>query len=157
MTDRQEDYIDFIKRFIYEKGYAPSVREIAKELNISSTASVQKMLNRLESKGLIKRDANKQRTIQLVDDLDDMCLTIIYNYGVDNQLRKLQEEVFELNQAIILGHCGKDTKEHVIEELADVLFVLNQIRCYYRISNSDIRKVQQFKGERQLKRMENGE
>lgn len=157
MTDRQEDYIDCIRGFINEKGYPPSVREIAKELNISSPASVQTMLNRLESKGLIKRDASRTRTIQLVDNLDDICLNIINNYGVDNQLRKLQEEVFELNQAIILARCGKDTREHVIEELADVLFVLNQFRCYYYISNNDIRKVQQFKGNRQLKRMENGE
>jgi len=163
MTDRQEDYISFIKMFISEKGYAPTIREINKGLNISSTSSVKAMLDRLEKEGKIKRDAKKQRAIQLVDDLDDICLKIINNYGVDNQLKKLNEEVFEFIEAIMQYEFYKyggdidKLKEHVIEEYSDVLFVLNQFRCYYKISNSDIRKVQQFKGERQLKRMENGE
>ena len=163
MTDRQEDYINFIKMFISEKGYAPTIREINKGLNISSTSSVKAMLDRLEKEGKIKRDAKKQRAIQLVDDLDDICLKIINNYGVDNQLKKLNEEVFEFIEAIMQYEFYKyggdidKLKEHVIEEYGDVLFVLNQFRCYYKISNSDIRKVQQFKGERQLKRMENGE
>lgn len=88
--------------------------------------------------------------------MKDKLLKIINHYGVNHQLRKFQEEVFELNEAIInyesTHHIKKD---HIIEELADCCVMLFQFVEYYKIDYDDINKIAEQKVNRQLKRMEN--
>jgi repressor LexA len=57
----------FIREFIDDRGYAPTVRDILKGCGISSTAVVQHHLNILEREGYIHRDPEVFRSIQLVD------------------------------------------------------------------------------------------
>jgi repressor LexA len=68
LTKRQEDTLNFIKEYIVAHGYPPTVREIAKELDVSSPATVQAHLDRLADKGYIKKGSNKNRTIELMVD-----------------------------------------------------------------------------------------
>ena len=82
-------------------------------------------------------------------------IEIIEHYGIDHQQRKLVEEVFELNQAITLEQYGEDIREHIIEELADVTLLLNQIRYFYNITYDETQKVYEYKLNRTLNRMEN--
>lgn len=56
----------FIKEFLKEKDYAPTIRDIVKGCGISSTAVVQHHLNILEREGHIRRDPKIFRSIQLV-------------------------------------------------------------------------------------------
>lgn len=65
MTDRQRKFMEFIENFIQNRGYSPSVREIAKGLGLSSTASVKKMLDRLTEQGLLRRSDSIARSIEL--------------------------------------------------------------------------------------------
>lgn len=91
-------------------------------------------------------------------------LKIINHYEVDNQLKKLNEEVFELIEAIrdyeedyIKVDCVEDyvqyAKEHVEEEFADVLVLLNQFLEYYDLNKENIKKIMLQKINRQLERM----
>ncbi len=57
----------FIRSFLRERGYAPTVRDILKGCSISSTAVVQHHLNVLEREGRIHRDPQVFRSIQLTD------------------------------------------------------------------------------------------
>jgi len=57
--------LSFIRRFVDEHGYTPTVREIVKGLGISSTSVVQYHLNVLEREGFIRRDREVFRSIQL--------------------------------------------------------------------------------------------
>ena len=57
----------FIRRFFDNRGYAPTVRDIVKGCNLSSTAVVQHHLNVLEREGHIHRDPEVFRSIQLTD------------------------------------------------------------------------------------------
>ena len=57
----------FIRSFFEDRGYAPTVRDILKGCNISSTAVVQHHLNILEREGHIHRDPEVFRSIQLLD------------------------------------------------------------------------------------------
>ena len=57
----------FIRDFIEERGYAPTVRDILKGCKLSSTAVVQHHLNVLEREGYIHRDPEVFRSIQLLD------------------------------------------------------------------------------------------
>lgn len=64
MTERQKMFINFIENFMRDKGYSPSVREIARGMGLSSTASVKKMLDRLQDGGFIKRAGSIARGIE---------------------------------------------------------------------------------------------
>lgn len=68
LTERQRSILEVIRTLMSQHGFAPSLREIGKAAGLKSTSSVQHQLNMLESKGYIRRDANKGRAIELVDD-----------------------------------------------------------------------------------------
>lgn len=59
--------LNFIRKFLDERGYAPTVRDIARGCNISTPSVVQHHLNKLESQGHIHRDPEVFRSIQLVE------------------------------------------------------------------------------------------
>ena len=59
--------LNFIRKFLDERGYAPTVRDIARGCKISTPSVVQHHLNKLESQGHIHRDPEIFRSIQLVE------------------------------------------------------------------------------------------
>ncbi|MEG1646886.1 MAG: transcriptional repressor LexA [Clostridia bacterium] len=65
--DKLTDLLLFLKDYIAEKGFPPSVREICVAQNIKSTASVHYYLNKLEDKNLIRRSFSKNRAIEIVN------------------------------------------------------------------------------------------
>jgi len=62
---RQAQILDFIKQHIQSKGSAPTLREIADSIGVSSLATVHEHLQSLVTKGLIKRKGGKVRSIEL--------------------------------------------------------------------------------------------
>jgi len=56
----------YLQDFLVTTGYPPSVREICKDMNIKSTATVYDYLNRLEAQGKIRKGLNKNRAIELI-------------------------------------------------------------------------------------------
>ena len=68
LTQRQEDVLRFIKKYIAKHGFPPSVREIGEGLNLSSPATVQTHLNHLKDAKMIKNSNSKFRTIELLVD-----------------------------------------------------------------------------------------
>lgn len=95
--------------------------------------------------------------------MDKDLLKIINNYGVLNQLKHFQTEVYELTEAIFdyeytdmygIEELEKNLKEHITEELADNLNFLRQFQLYYEITDEEIEKVRKFKNKRQLGRIE---
>jgi len=68
ISNRQQAILEFIKREVREKGYPPSVREIGEAVGLASSSTVHGHLDRLEKKGLIRRDPTKPRAIEVLDD-----------------------------------------------------------------------------------------
>jgi len=66
ITKRQREIYDFIARFVAERGYSPSFEEIGEGTDLSSLATVHKHITNLEKKGLLKRDYNCSRSIDLL-------------------------------------------------------------------------------------------
>lgn len=66
-SQTRQRILQFIHDFVEERGYAPTVRDIVKGCNLSSTAVVQHHLNVLDREGLIDRDPKVFRSIQLPD------------------------------------------------------------------------------------------
>ena len=77
LSDRQRFILTFIRTFMHEHGYAPSIREIKGEVERAglvrtasgntSTSVVDYNLRALEDGGYIRRDRNKSRAIELID------------------------------------------------------------------------------------------
>ena len=92
---------------------------------------------------------------------------IIKHYGINAQQRQLAEEVFELQEAITTHELKNgvfyeiplteltDTKEHIAEEIADVMVLLNQFKAYYNIPNETVLVFMRGKVNRQLERIKN--
>jgi repressor LexA len=66
ITKRQREVYDFISEFVERNGYCPSFEEIGQGLNLNSLATVHKHITNLEKKGLLTRDYNRSRSIDLL-------------------------------------------------------------------------------------------
>ncbi len=95
-------------------------------------------------------------------------LKIIEHFGINNQQRKLQEEIFELQEQISIYEQVHDwnsndyfmgivpEKDGIAEELADVIILLKQIFYYYKFDEDEIKQLEQSKINRTLERIESG-
>lgn len=63
---RQRQILDFLREHSRQHAYPPTVREIGHAVGLSSSSTVQNHLNALETKGLIRRDPTKSRTVEVV-------------------------------------------------------------------------------------------
>jgi repressor LexA len=68
LTSRQREIYSFIRSKIQGRGYGPTVREIGLQFQIKSPNGVMCHLKALQKKGLIHREPNMSRAIQLLDD-----------------------------------------------------------------------------------------
>ena len=66
LTKKQEKILIFIKKYIAKNEYPPTIREIAKGINLSSPATVHTHLKNLIDKEYIKRNQNNNRIIELL-------------------------------------------------------------------------------------------
>jgi len=66
LTKRQREVFDFIATFVQQHGYSPSFEEIGSGMGLSSLATVHKHISNLERKGMLKRDYNRSRSIDVV-------------------------------------------------------------------------------------------
>ena len=68
MTIRSKQLVvlDFIKQFIAEHGFSPTIREISEGLGLNSHSGIQEHLHKLSLAGLITMNKNKSRTIELL-------------------------------------------------------------------------------------------
>jgi repressor LexA len=67
VTDRQRAILDYLRDFVDEHGYPPTVREIGEAVGLRSPSTVHAHLAQLERAGLLRRDPTKPRAIELTD------------------------------------------------------------------------------------------
>ena len=67
ISRKQRQIINFIRQYLRDNGYPPSVRDIVNGCNISSTSVVVYNLNKLEQAGYIRRRGDISRGIELLD------------------------------------------------------------------------------------------
>lgn len=67
ISKTRQRILNFIRAFLQERGYAPTVRDIARGCNFSTSSVVQHHLNVLERQGNIQRDPHVFRSIRLAD------------------------------------------------------------------------------------------
>jgi repressor LexA len=67
VTDRQRAILDYVRGFVDEHGYPPTVREIGEAVGLRSPSTVHAHLAQLERAGLLRRDPTKPRALELTD------------------------------------------------------------------------------------------
>jgi repressor LexA len=65
VEEQERRILECIRDFIQERGYPPTVRDIVRELRMSSTSVVDYYLKRLEQARWIERDPRSSRSIRL--------------------------------------------------------------------------------------------
>lgn len=68
LTKKQNEVLDYIKKYTAQHGYPPAIREIGAGLGLSSPATVHTHVKKLEEAGVIKTSSNKFRTIEILVD-----------------------------------------------------------------------------------------
>jgi repressor LexA len=66
ITKRQNDVLNYVKKYVVAHGYPPSTREIGTALGLSSPATVHTHLEKLIESGHLKKTGSKFRTIEVV-------------------------------------------------------------------------------------------
>ena len=66
LTRRQREIYNFIRNFVLEHGYSPSLEEIGAHFGLSSVATVHKHVHHLVVKGLLKKPWNRSRSVEPV-------------------------------------------------------------------------------------------
>ena len=81
LTEKQNNVLDFIKKFTATHGYPPSIREIGKGLGLSSPATVHTHVRKLCNAGYLKVNENKFRAMEIL---------------VDNEYEEKSEELIKV-------------------------------------------------------------
>ena len=67
---KEEQLLEFIKNYQNSNGYPPTVREMCKAIKVSSTSTIFYYLNKLENSNKIKKNPNKNRALEIVNNED---------------------------------------------------------------------------------------
>ena len=67
LTRRQREIYDFIRDFVAERGYSPSLEEIGEAFGLSSVATVHKHVQHLVEKGFLRKAWNRSRSVEPVE------------------------------------------------------------------------------------------
>ncbi|TQN32320.1 SOS-response transcriptional repressor LexA [Haloactinospora alba] len=65
LTTRQQSVLNCIHRYVRQRGYPPSIREIGDTVGLSSPSSVAHQLKVLQRKGYLYRDQNRPRAVEI--------------------------------------------------------------------------------------------
>jgi repressor LexA len=68
LTQRQQEIFDFVRKYVGEHGYPPTVRDIGKAIGLASSSTVHAHLANLEKLGVLRRDPTKPRAIEVLKD-----------------------------------------------------------------------------------------
>ena len=65
--NKENQLLEFIKEYIDDNGFPPTIREMCKAVNVSSTSTISYYLNKLETDGVIKKNPNKNRALEICE------------------------------------------------------------------------------------------
>jgi repressor LexA len=68
LTKRQQEIFDFVRSYVGEHGYPPTVRDIGQAVGLASSSTVHAHLANLEKAGALRRDPTKPRAIEVLKD-----------------------------------------------------------------------------------------
>ena len=110
LTTKQKETLQTLKKFITKHGYPPTVRELCKELDLNSPATIHFHLKKLAEKGYIKKASSKNRTIELLvnneyaDKRDNVIdVALLGNIAAGNPIEAIEQpdEFFKIPAGLV--------------------------------------------------------
>ena len=86
--------------------------------------------------------------------MDRVLSKAICKYGIDKQSAVAIEELSELQKEVCKALRGQLNKDNMVEEMADVWIVIEQLKMIYNITDEDVRKEVHKKIHRLKERLE---
>lgn len=115
LTKRQKEIFDFISSFEKDKGFAPTIREVAKGIGVSSSSTAYKQIKSLRQKGLLQKDERRSWRSTKSSSPEDA-------------------NTEELYQIAIIGSISKETRVELFASITTHLFpksMLGEKSTYY--------------------------
>lgn len=140
LTRKQEEILIFIKKYIAKNEYPPTVREIAKAVNLSSPATVHVHLQNLIEKGYIKRNKRNHRILELLVPNEflqvsngDIDILLLRNNKKNSSFKVLRDHISNYNE-VIAFEVDNDNLKNLGINLGDILI----FEVTNKINNNDI-------------------
>jgi len=118
LTNKQDAILIFIKKYIAKNDYPPTVREIAKAVNLSSPATVHVHLKNLIQKGYIKRNDNNHRMLELLvpnefeASIDDkVSIKLVRNNKKNSTLNVLKSSIDKYDEVVAFKMDNDNLKD----------------------------------------------
>lgn len=122
LTHQQQQVYNMIRDCIVRRGYGPTVREIGQHMNIKSPNGVMCHLRALERKGVLRRDANKSRAIELTESISSLVGATL---GIEGRIAD--------------GAC---TLSNPVRELIDLAGLTGEGRLFLRVVDDSLIEAQ---------------
>ncbi len=158
LKNKEKEILTFIKEYIKKNNYPPTIREIGKNVNLSSPASVYAHLKKLENLNLIEHTSQKFRSIKLINNKEDVSkIPLIISNKKDDYINikeylnlsfvakinkcyaiKIKEDIytFKKDEYLIIKSANSYLKEDYILYLVDDNILLNNYQS--NIKNEQI-------------------
>src|SRR3712207_4359100 len=105
LSARQQQMLDFIRDFVREHGFPPSIRDIGQAVGISSTSVVDYNLKALERDGRLQRTREVSRGFRLIDEVVEPQVVRVVDVPVIGRIAAGQpiEALAERNESLPLS------------------------------------------------------
>ena len=93
LTRRQREIYDFIRGFVDDKGYSPSLEEIGEEFGLSSVATVHKHVQHLVEKGFLRKAWNRSRSLEPVprEGFELSCIPVLGTVAAGSPIEAIED------------------------------------------------------------------
>lgn len=111
--------------------------------------SMEEVIKKKQEQMKTQKEINESREFINID-IDKTLIAAIEKYGVDSQLNIAIEEMSELIKEICKNKRGNENKKEIVEEIADVYIMLEQLRFIFNINDDEIISMK----DKKIKRLE---
>lgn len=119
ITKKQKRVYDFIVKFINENEYAPTIREVAKGLNLSSPATVYSHIEVLRNKGYLENNKRGTRILKIADKNKPTYKELEKEFNKKD--KAIKETIKVIKECLMLGKYEFDWEEQMEYVLKEIL------------------------------------
>jgi repressor LexA len=133
LTRRQRQIFDFVSEFVQERGYSPSLEEIAAAFGLSSVATVHKHVKHLVEKGYLQKAWNRSRSVEPVPEEieeaggDGLHLPILGTVAAGSPIEAIEPDAASAETLAVPADMVPSSKNHYVLRVRGDSMIEDQI------------------------------
>jgi len=130
LTRRQREIYDFIAGFVEERGYSPSLEEIAAAFGLSSVATVHKHVKHLVDKGYLRKAWNRSRSVEPVpaeDPHPTLELPILGTVAAGQPIEAIEPDAAVAEHLAVPAEMAPGSRDHYVLRVRGDSMIEDQI------------------------------